>query len=188
MFRVENTVRTDTGHQTLIQGHRTVRQTRVDCVWNVIAHAQKPDFVFRRNGRVHLNRRRCQFSRLLAAEVCASAIVRLDTPRSEVEWTVLATHSIRPFPLHFLSNASQGAITFQLDSTRNANKAADRTKHTFPKRPACNGAKQHNSILHKISLSTQPSFNVAVTKPTGHPSDTDVGWYYWESNQVQASL
>ena len=28
----------------------------VDCVWNVIACAQKPDFVFRRNGRVHLNR------------------------------------------------------------------------------------------------------------------------------------
>ena len=25
--------------------------------WNVVAHSQKPDFVFRRNGRVHLNRR-----------------------------------------------------------------------------------------------------------------------------------
>ena len=24
--------------------------------WNMMAHAQKPDFVFRRNGRVHLNR------------------------------------------------------------------------------------------------------------------------------------
>jgi hypothetical protein len=29
----------------------------VDCVWNVMAHARKPDFVFRGNGRVHLNRR-----------------------------------------------------------------------------------------------------------------------------------
>jgi hypothetical protein len=29
----------------------------VDCVWNVMAHAQKPDFVFRPNGPVHLNRR-----------------------------------------------------------------------------------------------------------------------------------
>ena len=28
----------------------------VDCVWNVMAHMQKPDFVFRQNGRVHLNR------------------------------------------------------------------------------------------------------------------------------------
>ena len=33
------------------------RTDLVDCVWNVMAHAQKPDFVFRRNGRVHLNRR-----------------------------------------------------------------------------------------------------------------------------------
>jgi len=30
----------------------------VDCVWNVMAHVQKPYFVFRRKGRVHLNRRR----------------------------------------------------------------------------------------------------------------------------------
>jgi hypothetical protein len=28
----------------------------VECVWNMMAHAQKPDFVFRLNGRVHLNR------------------------------------------------------------------------------------------------------------------------------------
>ena len=88
-------------------------------------HARKPYFVFRRNGRVHLNRRRAsvqstagsrgvcisgsnagytmfrgsvkgtdyplhlnqlgrQFSRLLAAEVCASEVVMLDTPCSEV--------------------------------------------------------------------------------------------------------
>ena len=42
-----------------------------------------------------------QFSRLLAAEVCASAVVLLDTPCSEVVWRVLATHCIRHFPLHF---------------------------------------------------------------------------------------
>ena len=56
----------------------------VECVQNVMAHAQKPDFVFRRNGRVNLKLRGCQFSRLLAAEVCASAVVMLDTPCSEV--------------------------------------------------------------------------------------------------------
>ena len=88
----------------------------LDCVWNVMAHAQKPDFVFRRNGRVYLNRRGLQFSRLLAAELCASAVVMLDTPRSEVVWRVLATHSIRQFPLHFPSRASPCAITIQLDS------------------------------------------------------------------------
>jgi hypothetical protein len=49
-----------------------------------MAHAQKPDFVFRRDGRVHLNWRGRQFSRLLAAEAFASALVMLDTPCSEV--------------------------------------------------------------------------------------------------------
>jgi len=52
----------------------------------LMAHAQKPDFVFPRNRRVHLNRRGRQFSRLLAAELCASAEVILDTPRSEGVW------------------------------------------------------------------------------------------------------
>jgi hypothetical protein len=89
----------------------------VDCVWNVMAHAQKPDFVFRRNGRVHLKRRGRPFSRLLAAEVCASAGVMLNAPCCVVVWRVLATHSIRKFPLHFPSRASPCAITFQLDST-----------------------------------------------------------------------
>ena len=95
--------------------HRTSR-SMVEGNWNVMAHAQKPDFVFRLNGRVHLNRRGRQFSRLLAAEVCASAVVMLDTPCSEVVWKVLATHCIRQFPLHFPSRASPCAITFQLDS------------------------------------------------------------------------
>jgi len=85
-----------------------------------MAHAQKPDFFFWRNGRVHLNRQGRQFSRLLAAEVCASAVVivvMLDTPCSEVVWRLLATLSICQFPLHFPPCASQCAITFQLDCT-----------------------------------------------------------------------
>ena len=89
----------------------------VDCIWNVMAHAQKPDFIFRRNRWVHLSRWGGQFSRLLAVEVCASAVVMLDTPCSEVVWRVLATHSICQFPLHFPSDALPCAITFQLDST-----------------------------------------------------------------------
>jgi len=39
-----------------------------------------------------------QFSRLLAAEVCASAVVMLDKPCSDVVWMVLATHSVPQFP------------------------------------------------------------------------------------------
>jgi len=89
----------------------------VDCAWNVMAHAQKLNFVFKRNGRVHLNRRGRQFSRLLAAVVCASAVVMLDTPCSEVVWRVLATNSIPQFPLHFPSRASPCASTFPLEST-----------------------------------------------------------------------
>jgi hypothetical protein len=98
---------TAAGTQTLLQNSS----------WNVMAHAQKPVFVFRRNRLVHLKRRWCQFSRLLAAEVCASAVVMLDTPCSEVMWRVLATHSIRQFPQHFPSRASPCAITFQLEFT-----------------------------------------------------------------------
>ena len=79
----------------------------LEASWNVMVHAQKPCFVFRRNGRVYWNRwLGRQFSRLLAAEVCASAVVMLDTPCSEVVWRVLATHSIRQFPLQFPSRAS----------------------------------------------------------------------------------
>jgi len=82
----------------------------------VTAHAQKQDFVFQRNGGVHLNRWGRQFSRLLAAEACASAVIILDTPCSEVVRRVLATHSIRQFSLHFPYRASPCAITFQLES------------------------------------------------------------------------
>jgi len=85
-----------------------------------MAHAQKTDFGFRRNRRVDLNLWGRQFSRLLAVEVCALAVVMvstLDTPPCDVVCRVLATHSIRPFPLHFPSRASPCAITFKLDYT-----------------------------------------------------------------------
>ena len=89
-----------------------------------MVHAQKPDFVFRRNGRVHLNRRGRQFSQLLAAEVCASAVVMLDTPCSEVMRRVLAIHSILQFPPHFPSRASPCAVS--------KDKVHSRTGHEGP--------------------------------------------------------
>jgi hypothetical protein len=67
--------------------------------------------------RFRLYRRGRQFSRLLAAEVCASTVVMLNTQCSKVVWRALATHTIRQFPLPFLSRASPCAITFQLEST-----------------------------------------------------------------------
>jgi len=43
----------------------------LDCVWNVMAHAQKPDFVFRaKRTSPFKSAGGRQFSRLLAAEVC----------------------------------------------------------------------------------------------------------------------
>ena len=89
----------------------------VQANWNVMAHAQKPDFVFRAKRTIPFKSAAGrQFSRLLAAEVCGSALIMLDTPCSEVVWRVLATYSIRQFPLHFPSRASPCAITFQLNS------------------------------------------------------------------------
>jgi hypothetical protein len=70
----------------------------VQASWNMMAHAQKPEFVFRQNGRVHLNRRGRQFSRILAAEVCASALAMLDTPSSEVVWEYWLPTPFASFP------------------------------------------------------------------------------------------
>jgi hypothetical protein len=65
----------------------------------VMAHAHKTDFVFaaKRTSPFKSAGGR-HFSRLLAAEVWASAVQMLDTPSSEVVWSVLATHCIRLFP------------------------------------------------------------------------------------------
>ena len=98
-----------------------------------MAHAQKPDLVFQRNGRVHLNRRGNQFSRLLAADVCASAVVvvvMLDTPCSKVEWKTTG------YPLHSPVSPSLPlpcvtcAIRFQLSSTVTY-RSADALEHSI---------------------------------------------------------
>ena len=132
-----------------------------------MAHAQKPDFVFRRNGRVHLNRQGRQFSRLPAAEVCASAVVMLDTPCSEIVRRVLATNSIRQFPLHFPSRASPCAITFQLDSTTYVCKLEFKINITL----GCfiNTCIYHQSIAIPImysSLSIISFLHVSVIRPS----------------------
>ena len=74
---------------------------QVDCVWNVMAHTQKPDFVFRRNGRVHLNRRGASVQ-----STTGSRGVRISGSnagytmfRGSVKSTGYPFHS--PFPLHF---------------------------------------------------------------------------------------
>jgi len=75
-----------------------------------MAHARKPDLVFQRNGWVHSNRRRCQFSRLLAVEKCGSADSNCIDRVPTYSVRLLAAHSIRIFLLHFPSRASPCAI------------------------------------------------------------------------------
>ena len=64
-----------------------------------------------------------QFSRLLAAGVCASAVVMLDTPCSKVVWCVLATHSIRqfrpslPLPCVFVCHHISTGLCYCLESS-----------------------------------------------------------------------
>jgi hypothetical protein len=50
-FSVQST--TEVSSEVLLNRSQTLLLS-VEASWNVMAHAQKPDFVFRRNGRVHL--------------------------------------------------------------------------------------------------------------------------------------
>ena len=72
-----------------------------------MAHAQRPDFVFLQKGQVRLNRRGRQFSRLLAAEVCAKFLGSVKSAGYPLHSPVSPS---LPLP------ASPCAITFQLDS------------------------------------------------------------------------
>jgi len=82
-----------------------------------MAHPQTPDLVFQRNGRVHLNRRGNQFSRLLAVEECGSAGRPWIDRVLKYCARVVATLSNRLFPLHFPSYASPCAVTFRTASS-----------------------------------------------------------------------
>jgi hypothetical protein len=110
--------------------HQALRLQFVEASWNVMAHAQKADFVFRRNGRVHLNRRGRQFSRLLAAELCTSALIvrsnaRYTMFRGSVKSTGYPLHSpvspSLPLPCvtvcHHISTGVYQFLNFAMSST-----------------------------------------------------------------------
>jgi len=123
-----------------------------------MAHAQKPDLVFQRNGPVHLNRRGCQFSRLLAVEECGTAdsdfIDRVPTYSARL----LATHSIHIFPLHFPTRASPCAIRYRTRYTNTLDQAVSQPtrpqqwKHEATWTVLC--VTYHNSkeMVHSVSL------------------------------------
>jgi len=87
----------------------------IDCVLNVMAQAQKPDFVFRA--------KRASPFKLAGASVQSTTDSRgVHISGSNAGYTmfrgsvrVLATHCIRQYTLHLPSRASPCAITFQLD-------------------------------------------------------------------------
>ena len=82
-----------------------------------MAHAQKPDFVFPRNGLVHLNR---YLSSVQSTAGSRGVRIRLSNAGYTTFWggvRVLYTHSIRQFPLHFPSRASPCTTRFRISYT-----------------------------------------------------------------------
>ena len=99
-----------------------------------MAHAQEPDFVFPWNGQVHLNRWGRQFSRILAAEVCASACAMLDRPWSGVVWEYWLPTPFASFPFtsppvrHRMPPGSERALSRMLSTL--ASSFTQHMKHT----------------------------------------------------------
>jgi len=89
----------------------------VEASWNVMVHAQKPDFVFRAKRMSPFKSPGPSVQSTAGSRGVRTAVVMLDTSRSEVVWRVLATHCIRKFPLHLPSRGSLCAIKFQLEPT-----------------------------------------------------------------------
>ena len=82
-----------------------------------MAHAQKPDFVLRRNGRVHLNRRGASVQSTTGSRDVhiSGSVAGYTMLRGSVKGTGYPLHS--PVSPSLPLPASPCAITFQLDST-----------------------------------------------------------------------
>jgi hypothetical protein len=101
-------------------GHR-VSFSFVDCIWNVMAHAQKPYFAFGRKGRVHLNWREASVQSTTSSQgvrisgnICSNAGYTMF--RGSVKCTGYPFH-FSPLSLSLPYRASPCAIKFQLDSS-----------------------------------------------------------------------
>ena len=81
-----------------------------------MAHAQKPDFVFPRNGLFHLNRWGASFQSTASSRVVRISLSNAGYTTFGGGVRVLATHSIQQFPLHFPSRASPCATRFRTSS------------------------------------------------------------------------
>ena len=109
--------------ETLVAGSSVNFPLYVEVSWNVMAHAQKPDFVFRRKGRVHLNRpgggggggASVQSTTGSRGVRISGSNARYTVFRGRVKSTGYPLHS--PVSPHFPSHTPPCVITFQLDST-----------------------------------------------------------------------
>ena len=144
-----------------------------------MAHAQKPDLVFQRKGRVHLNWRGWgwggQFSRLLAAEVCASAVVMvviLDTPCSEVECKTTG------YPLH--SHVSPSLPLPCVTVCHQVPKALYNMSRLHPTGPqwlTYLGVWGHNSLMQRKRCGWQRnSGNIRIKRPKIHHKQIFSSW------------
>ena len=129
----------------------------------MMAHAQKPDLIFRRNGRVRLNRRGRPFSRLLAAKVGTSAVVMLDIPCSEVVWYSTGyplhssvSHSL-PLPCVTMCHQISNALYQYFAGTYSLHFLGNDGSSQFLWNAAIYQTIQHHSPEDKYKLLTQPS-------------------------------
>jgi len=86
---------------TRVISTQILHEVLVQASWNEMAHAQKPDFVFRAKRSSPFKSARWRGVSSVdcwQTRCAASAVVMLDTPCSVVVWRVLATHCIRQFP------------------------------------------------------------------------------------------
>ena len=89
----------------------------VEASWNVMAHIQKLDFVFRRNGRVHLNRQGASVQSTTGFPSCASTCTITFQLESTTVWT--ATTLPGACSMHFKVSPMVGRNNERKLSSRN---------------------------------------------------------------------
>ena len=128
----------------------------------------------------------CQFSRLLAGELCTSAC-RVCTAHaslcSAVMWRLLVTHLILLFPLHFSPRASPCAITFQTQSTSGSLTSIETSKRTWLRQKlGCTlGSMKRGFFITKTSK--RSSCSTIVSCYEGFNDQNPLSWYHGHSTQ-----
>ena len=124
--------------------------------------------VFQRNGRVHLNWQGGQFIRLLAAEVCASAVVTvviLGTPCSEVQCYPLHSHVFPSLPLPWVTVCHQ--VSTELYHIQPPNTISTTSSHRTPSVPYP-ATENHQCHIQSPNIITTISIQQTPLLPYSH--------------------